>query len=198
MNLNQSEKVFLREFFWEEIKPLFEEYWIKVFELRKREDKFLLNSPLVDLFKVIQSNKEMKCVIPLPDCRPFWECVLAFYLLWREDLYESPARLADMILKTLPTILQPENLSKDILAFLFRLANHLDDLHFFQNPIEFVPSIKVLFLMSANYPKSENELPHFNEQVEKWTNQAVEEEGKRLENFEKKWREIQREKETTD
>lgn len=198
MNLSESKKIFLRKFFLAEIKPLLEDYWMLVIDKRVNGDEFFLDSPLVDLFKPVQTmdpktkERSIHCIIPLPDCRPFWEVVISFYLLWREDIYHSPAHIAKMILAKLPEILRPENLSNDIVKFLLRLAEREDDLVFLQHPIEFVPSIKILHLMSANFPQKVSELAKFNDQVELWKKQALEEESVRLKDFEKEWLELKK------
>jgi hypothetical protein len=198
MNLSEPKKVFLRKFFTAEIKPLMEDYWMMVFDKRANGDEFFLDSPLVDLFKPVQTEdpvtkeRTLHCVIPLPDCRPFWEVIFAFYLIFREDLYHSPAHIAKMILAKLPEILRPENLSNDIMEFLLRLAERRDDLIFLQHPIEFVPSIKVLLLMSANFPQKVSELAKFNDQVELWKKQAYDEESVRLKDFEEEWLALKR------
>ena len=201
MELSNKRRYFLQNFFMSEIKPLLENYWEKVYELRVKDDSWPKDAPLVDLFKPMQiidkntGEKTLNCIMPLEPARPFWDAFLAFYPLFKPDLFPSEGHVARMILDFLPQTLKPVNLVPHTYIYLTQISQGLDSSNFWNYPIEFVPAIKILQLMAINYPKEDSEIPEFEEKVQKWHEQAYEEESVRLAEKEKEFQNILKEEE---
>jgi len=197
-SLNPRKRNFLRRFYEKEIIPVLDQYWKEVFHLRVDQDSWPLDAPLVDLFKVYrprpekgdEENKVLSCVIPVEDARPFWECVLALYVLFCPTQWENEGRVARQFLDFLPKTLRPVNLNQEVLKWLHEVADGRQELMFWTYPTECKISIKLLFLMASNYPTSNLHLDAFNKQVTEWTDQAMEVDGKALKEWEDEYKEI--------
>ncbi len=195
-SLSSNQREFLRRFYEAEILPVLDKYWVEVFKLRVENNSWPVDAPLVDLFKPFRAvpkvgeEKTISSVIPVEDARPFWECVLALYPLFKPDLWENEGRVARQFLDFLPKTLQPVNLNQEVLAWLHEVAEGRQELAFWTYPVEVKMSIKILFLMASNYPKTPLQLKQFNDQVEKWKDQAMEEDGKLLKHWEDEYKEI--------
>ena len=172
-------------------------YWKDVCEFRVGGDKWTTRSPLVDLFKPIQllpdkenPEKRLACIIPIEDVAHFWDVVLAFYPLFRPDLFESEGHVARMIREFLPKSLQPLNLTPEVVKYIHEMAEGERQCAYWTNWNNLYCAIRVLQLMCVNWPKKDEDFPKFNEQVEKWKDQCIEEESKELKAWEDEWVEI--------
>lgn len=200
-SLNPRKREFLRKFYAAEILPVLDLYWTDVYKLRVERESWPVDAPLVDLFKVQrprpkkgdEENKVLECIVPVEDARPFWECVLALYVLFCPEQWENEGRVARQFLDFLPKTLQPTNLNQSVLKWLHEVAEGRQELSFWTYPTECVISIKIIFLMAANWPSSPLQLDAFNEQTVLWTDQAMETDGKRLKPLEDTYKEIMEE-----
>lgn len=198
LSLTPKKREFLQRFYKAEILPTLDQYWTEVYQLRVEQDSWPVDAPLVDLFKPFrprpkrgeEENKVIGCIIPVEDARPFWECVLALYVIYKPEMWENEGRVARQFLDFLPKTLQPENLNQEVLKWLHEIAEGRQELSLWTYPVEVTIAIKILFLMASNYPKSPQQLKDFNDQVEKWKDQAMEEDGKRLKPWEDEYKEI--------
>lgn len=191
-------RIFLQKYYMAEIRPLLDQYWMNVFYMRTENDCWPIDAPLVDVFKPIQivdkktGEKTLNCVIPIEDARPFWDVILAFYPLFKPDMWPDEGRVARQILDRLPKLLEPINLSLEVVKYLQQVAEGQQCVMFYRHPIEFKCTIKVFFLMAANWPASEDEetWKSFEEQIEKWKDQAIEDEEKNHHHWEIEWKKI--------
>jgi hypothetical protein len=194
-------RTFLQTFFLQCILPLLDPYWANLFRQRANDDlKTTELSVCNDFFKPIQvvtdekkGSKEIMCVIPVEDAKPFWDVCISFYPLFFPKIFDTPAYTALLLLRMLKDILKPMNLNNDVMTYLIQLAEGQTHPGFFKYPMEYVCAIKVLHLMAVNYPSqnpTKEKLDEFNQNVEKWKDQAIAEETINLKEWEEKWQKL--------
>lgn len=186
--------------------PQLDEYWTKVFDLRVNQGCWTTRAPLVDLFKTVQlcspdkkglrfdnkaHGKELACIIPIEDARSFWEAVLAFYVIYRPELFENEAQVAKMLIHFMEheLKLEPQGLTQDVVQFLHVVAHGQYSLVFWEYPVETFIAMRVLQMAAASQQSFATEGAQ-QMQINIWAEQAFKVEGERLKETEDEFKQL--------